>query len=287
MANLPRRTYRGDIELSIIGLGAIVLCQEDQAHADRIVAEAIDCGVNYFDVGPAYCAGEAEVRMGEAIKPYRDRAFIACKTVRRDAAGARAELAQSLERLHTDYLDLYQLHAISEVEKDVDAAFADGGAMQVFAEAKKDGRVRHLGFSAHSEAAALAAMDRFDFDSVLLPVNFATYLNNDFGRVVIEQAKKRNMAVLALKATAKQKWTENHPQQATFKKCWYEPLSDPDEIQLALKFTFDQPVTAAVPPGVESLWRMAVEQAMNLAPLTEQDRQQLQSMATPLDPIFP
>ena len=287
-SQLPRRPFRdAGVELSIIGFGCIVLCNTEQDHANRVVAEAIDYGVNYFDVGPAYCSGEAEVHLGEALKPYRERVFIACKTGQRDAAGARAELEQSLQRLHTDYIDLHQLHAIRDVENDVDAVFASGGAMELFIEAKKDGRVRHLGFSAHSEEAALAAMDRYDFDSVLLPVNFATYLNHDFGRRVIDAAAQRDMAVLALKAAARQKWTEDHPQRKTFTKCWYEPLTDRHEIALALKFALDLPITAALPPGEEALWRIVVEQAMNLTPFTEQERRQLEAMARPLDPIFP
>ena len=83
--------------------------------------------------------------------------FLACKTAERKAPQAQAELTQSLQRLRTDYLDLYQLHAITDVEKDVDAVFAKGGAMEVFSAARKSGQIRHLGFSAHSEAAALAS----------------------------------------------------------------------------------------------------------------------------------
>jgi aryl-alcohol dehydrogenase-like predicted oxidoreductase len=288
LPTLPRRAYgnRGD-ELSIVGMGGIVLCATEQDHANRVVDEAVEYGVNYFDVPPSYGGGEAEQRLGPALKPYRQGAFLACKTGHRDAKGAAGELAQSLERLQTDHLDLYQLHGIIDVEKDVDAAFAAGGAMEVFIEAKKDGRVRHLGFSAHSEEAAMAAMDRYEFDSILLPLNFATYLNNNFGPRVVEAAVGCGMAVLALKTAARQKWPEDHAQRDLYDKCWYEPLTKPREINLALKFTMSQPVTAALPPGDESLWRAVVHEAMNLSPLTEQDRKQLEAMAQPLDTIFP
>ena len=158
-SKLPRRAY-GDTgeRLSIIGFGGIVVSGAEQEHANRIVAEAVEKGVNYFDVAPSY--GDAEIKLGPALEPYRKDVFLACKTTQRTKEGAAAELKESLKRLRTDHLDLYQLHALSDREKDVDVAFGPGGAMEVFLEAKKQGQVRYLGFSAHSEEAALAAMER-------------------------------------------------------------------------------------------------------------------------------
>ncbi|MHC4784282.1 MAG: aldo/keto reductase, partial [Planctomycetota bacterium] len=103
-----------------------------------------------------------------------------------------------MERMRTDYFDLYQLHAITDVEKDVDAAFAEDGVMKLLMEEKKQGRIRYLGFSAHSEEAALTAMDRYDFDSILYPVNFAAYMKGEFGPKVVKKAQEKQMAILAL-----------------------------------------------------------------------------------------
>jgi aryl-alcohol dehydrogenase-like predicted oxidoreductase len=97
--SLARRDYKGGVKLSVIGFGGIVVCGMEQAAADRIVAEAFDRGVIYFDVAPSYFDGEAERKLGPALEPYRKRAFLACKTTVRDAAGARKELEESLERL--------------------------------------------------------------------------------------------------------------------------------------------------------------------------------------------
>ena len=96
----------------------------EQDHANRIVAEAVEKGVNYFDVAPSY--GDAEIKLGPALEPYRKDVFLACKTTQRTKEGAAAELKESLKRLRTDHLDLYQLHALSDVQKDVDAAFGPG-----------------------------------------------------------------------------------------------------------------------------------------------------------------
>ena len=284
-AKLPQRAY-GDTgaRLSIIGFGGIVVSGVEQEHANRVVAEAVEKGVNYFDVAPSY--GDAEIKLGPALEPYRKNVFLACKTEHRSKEATAAELQESLKRLRTDYLDLYQLHAISDVQKDVDAVFAKGGAMEVFFEAKKQGQVRHLGFSAHSEEAALAALGRYDFDSVLFPINFATFYQGNFGPRVIEAAKSKGVARLALKAMAKQKWPKDDPARKQYSKCWYQPLTDRNEAKLALYFTLSQPVTAAIPPGEESLFRLALDLAMDFRPISQREVETLRQMAQPLAPVF-
>jgi len=284
-ARLRQRKYgQTDVKLSIIGFGGIVVDGAAQEHANRVVAEAYEKGVNYFDVSPTY--GDAELKLGPALEPYRKKVFLACKTGQRRREGASAELNESLKRLRTDYLDLYQLHSITDVKDDVDAVFAKGGAIEVFLEAKKQGRIRYLGFSAHSDQAALAALDRYDFDSVLLPVNFATFYKGDFGPKVIAAAKCRGMAILALKSLARQQWPEDDPLQKEYPKCWYQPLTEREDARLALYFTLSQPITAAIPPGEESLFRMALDLAMNFKPISRQDLEKVKQMAKPLHPIF-
>ncbi len=282
---LPRRPFgKHGVELSIIGMGGIVVMNAEQAHADRIVAEFVERGVNYFDVAPSY--GNAEERLGPALVPHRPRVFLACKTTQRSRAGAATELQQSLTRLRTDYVDLYQLHAVTDVAKDIDAVFAKGGAIETLAEARKSGQVRHLGFSAHSVEAAFAAMDRFDFDSILFPVNFATYHIGHFGPQIMAKAQAKGLARLALKMLARQKWPANHPDRKKYAKCWYQPLTDPHEAELALRFTLGQPVTAALPPGEESLFRVALDMASRFRPLTEPEAKELEALAAGLDPVF-
>jgi len=284
-AKLPRRTY-GDTgeRLSIIGFGGIVVSGAEQDHANRVVAEAVEKGVNYFDVAPSY--GDAEIKLGPALEPHRKDVFLACKTEHRTKAETAAELQESLQRLRTDYLDLYQLHAITDVQKDVDAVFAKGGAMEVFLEAKKQGQIRYLGFSAHSEDAALAALDRYDFDSILFPVNFATFYQGNFGPRIMQAAKSKGVARLALKAMARQKWPKDDPTRQQYPKCWYQPLTDRNEAKLALYFTLSQSITAAIPPGEESLFRMALDLALDFRPISQEEAETLRQMALSLDPVF-
>ncbi|HLI49938.1 MAG TPA: aldo/keto reductase [Chthonomonas sp.] len=282
---MERRTLgRTGQTLSIIGLGGVALLGLEQQEADALVAEAVDRGVNYFDVAPSYGADqEAEKKLGPALRPYRQQVFLACKTARRDRAGAEEELRRSLSHLQTDYFDLYQLHAITTLEE-VEACFAPDGAMEAIVEAQRAGLIRYIGFSAHSVEAALLAMDRFNFDSALFPVNFVTYLQGHFGPQIIARAEEKGVGRLALKAMARTHWAEGATR--TYPHCWYEPISDPELAELAFRFTLSQPVTAAVAPGDPRLFRMGVAFAERFRPLTPEEYRWLEEEAKKLQPIF-
>ncbi len=241
---------RTGARLSIIGFGGIVVRDTSPADAAEHVARAVNRGINYFDVAPGY--GNAEERLGPALEPYRDQVFLACKTGQRLAKDVDAELNRSLERLKTDYFDLYQFHAVSSLEQ-ADQILAPGGALEAFIAARERGLIRHIGFSAHSEAAALRLLDAFPFDSVLLPVNLYCWRDGAFGPRVCERAAERGTGILAIKSLAKRPLREGEPKK--WPKCWYVPIDSASEARAALSFTLSQPVTAAVCPGhAELLW---------------------------------
>jgi aryl-alcohol dehydrogenase-like predicted oxidoreductase len=280
---LARRPYgRAGVELSIVGMGGIVVVGMPQEAADGLVAEAVERGVNYFDVAPSYGDGEAEEKLGQALEPHRDRVFLACKTGKRDAEGARKELARSLERLRTDRLDLYQFHGVARME-DVERILAPGGAMEVFLAAREEGTVRHIGFPAHSVQAALAMMDRFRFDSVLFPINHVCYAQGNFGPQVVERARERGTARLAIKAMAR---TVKGDGSHKYPKCWYAPVDDPDLARQALRFTLSEDITACVPSGDERLFRQAVDLMMDFEPLAPAEREVLLAGTAGVQPIF-
>ncbi|MGA3027411.1 MAG: aldo/keto reductase [Bryobacteraceae bacterium] len=225
-APLPRRPYKNGIDLSILALGGIVVCRLSQEEASRRVAAARDRGVNYFDCAPSYFDGEAEIKLGEALKPYRSQVFLAEKTMARDAKGAREELERTLRRFHTDHVDLYQFHAVGSMD-DVDKILAPAGAAETFLAARKEGKVRHLGFSAHYAPAALRLMDALDLDSVLFPVNVNAWENGGFGPQILAKAKAKGMARMALKALAFGKWPADLKESdRKYPKCWYQPIDD-------------------------------------------------------------
>lgn len=272
-------------KLSFIGFGGIVVMNSEPAVAAKAVADAYERGINYFDVAPSY--GDAEIKLGPALKPYRHKIFLACKTGKRDKAGAKQELDNSLKHLETDHLDLYQLHGVTDVEKDVKAALSKDGAIQTFLEAKKAGIIKYIGFSAHSPEAAQVAMNEFDFDTILYPINFCTHFHSHFDDEVLKLAKKKNMGILALKAMALQKWQSEEGKRKVYSKCWYEPINDPKLAKLALSWTLSQGITAALPPGDERLFRLALELAPDCKKLTKSELAELENTAKSLQPILP
>ena len=282
---IPKRQYgRHKEKLSVIGFGGMVVKDVSPKEAANFVAEAVDRGVNYFDVAPYY--GNAQRRLGPALQPYRNKSFLACKTLQRDAAGAASELKESLKLLKTDYFDLYQLHALSDVEE-VEQAFGPGGAMEILLKANESGTVRYLGFSAHSEEAAHAAMDRFDFDSILFPLSFPLWLKANFGPSVYRRAKKAGVGILALKAMAHQLWPKGETRR--WAKTFYEPFDEIDKAALGLRFTLHLPVTAMIPPGHWELFQMALGlvQAGAVTPLRSNERKLIKQIAQDSAPIFP
>jgi len=280
---LERRALgRTGEKLSIIGFGGIVVKDATTAEASSRVAEAIDHGVNYFDVAPSY--GNAEDMLGPALEPYRKEVFLACKTTERSAAGARRELESSLRKMRTDHFDLYQLHAVTTTD-DVEKIFASGGALETFLAARKEGKVRFLGFSAHSVEAATALVERHDFDTILFPVNFATWHAGSYGAQVLAAAQSKKMGILALKAMARGPWPSG-ARRSEYPKCWYEPMATPADATMGLRFTLSHPVTAAIPPGDEGLFKMALGLALNFAPLSEAEAALVKDRALKQVPLF-
>ena len=291
LAGLEREQRSGKLErrslgktgakLSVLGFGGIVVMNATKEESAQRVGEAVDGGINYFDVAPRY--GNAEVMLGPALAPYREDVFLACKTAERDKPGANKELEQSLGRLKTDHFDLYQFHAVTRLEE-VEKIFGPGGALEAFVAAKKAGKVRFLGFSAHSVEAAMALMDGFDFDTILFPVNYATWHAGNFGPQVLEKASKKAMGILALKAMAKTGVPKGQPKP--FAKCWYEPHADPDDATMGLRFTLSHPVTSALPPGDENLFKMALGLSKQLTPLSQEEVREIKERALRTKPIF-
>ena len=268
--------------LSVIGFGGIVVRDAKPEDASAVVKLAFDSGINYFDVAPSY--GDAEIKLGPALEQYRKNVFLACKTGKRTKAEARAELDQSLKNLRTAHFDLYQHHAVTSI-KDVDTILGPGGAMETFIEARKEGKIRFIGFSAHSVEAAMALMDRFDFDTILFPFNYTTWHSGNFGPQVMARAQEKKMGILALKAMARGPWPDG-ADRSKYPKCWYEPLSTPEDIKMGLRFTLSHPVTAAVPPGEAELFKIALNLRNDLSPLKESDIKIIKEKAAAGIPLF-
>jgi predicted aldo/keto reductase-like oxidoreductase len=273
---------RTGVELSLIGLGGVVVREAEQPFTNNLVAEAIDRGVNYFDVAPSY--GKAQALYGPALQPYRQRVFLACKTLKRDKEGAAVELDQSLRDLRTDHVDLYQFHALTKMA-DLDQIFGPNGAMETFQAARQVGKIRFIGFSAHSVETALAALNRYDFDTILFPVNYVCFSQANFGPQVLERARQKNVGILAIKGMAPTKWPESFKERPA-PGDWYQPAAAPKIAALALRWTLAHPITAAVPPGNEHDFRLAIDVVQPIKPLSQKEQETLMTLATGAEPIF-
>jgi aryl-alcohol dehydrogenase-like predicted oxidoreductase len=281
---IARRTLgKTGEQLSILGFGGIVVMNEDPNAAKNIVAEAVDRGINYFDIAPSY--GNAQERLGPALAPYRKNCFLACKTEGRMKEDSRKQLEESLRLLETDHVDLYQFHALTRMT-DLDKVLGPGGAMETMEAAKKEGKIRYIGFSVHSAETAVAAMDRYNFDTVLFPLNWVLVSQAGFGPQILKKAQEKQIGILALKSMAKTVWAadqkNNHPEP----KCWYQPAVFPHEASMGLRWTLNHPITAAIPPGDERYFRLAMDVAQNYQPLSAHEEQALLSGAHSVEPIF-
>ena len=251
------------------------VCPDGQAASDAAVEWAIRHGVNYFDVGPDY--GDAEVLLGNSLRPYREDVYIACKTLGRTRADAEADFQESLRRLHTDHFDTYQLHALSTME-DLETVFAPGGAMELFIELKEQGLVRKLGVTSHNEDVALLALERYDFDSVLFPLNWHMHMAHGMGDRLLQAAKEKNVGVLAMKSMIERSWDAGDGEaRKKYPKSWCKPIDEETDGALLLatmKYVFSLGVDVIVPPGNFGHFRFGAEHADAALsePLTEEEQ---------------
>ena len=220
--------------------GGAALAGVSQAVADRTLDVLLEYGVNHIDVAADY--GDAELRVAPWLRREPGRFFLATKTGKRTAAEAREELHRSLDRLGVDSVDLWQLHALADpIEWDV--ALSPGGAIEAAVEARAQGLVRWIGVTGHGSQIAAThrrSLDRFDFDSVLLPYSHVSmqlpYYAENF-EALLATCRERRVAVQTIKALALRPWSGRPRTRST----WYEPLQDQDDIDLAVWWALGRP----------------------------------------------
>jgi aryl-alcohol dehydrogenase-like predicted oxidoreductase len=280
-----RRFGRTGHHSTIAIFGAAAFWQVDQAQADATMRQVIEAGVNHIDVAPSY--GVAEQRLGPWLARERSRFFLGCKTMERSKEGAAAEMRRSLELLQVDTFDLYQIHAVTSMAE-LDAATRRGGAIEALVEAREAGLIRTIGITGHgvdSPAVFVEALQRFDFDTVLFPVNFVQYANPVYrsnAEALLSLCRARDVGVMAIKAVAREPWGDQ-PRTAT---TWYRPFDDLPTIQRAVDFALSQDITGLCTTGDVHVLPIMLEACANFSPLagTEQDR--MISSAAAYEPLF-
>jgi aryl-alcohol dehydrogenase-like predicted oxidoreductase len=220
--------------------GAAALGRVSPAESDKTLEVLLKYGVNHIDTAASY--GESELRIGPWMKRHRGDFFLATKTGLRTYQEARDEFHRSLERLQVDSVDLIQLHNLVDPEE-WEIAMGPGGALEAVIEAREQGLVRFIGVTGHGTtipAMHLRSLERFDFDSVLLPYNYPMMQNPTYAanfEKLVKLCQDRNVAVQTIKSIARGPWGEKEHSHNT----WYEPLEDQADIDRAVHWVFSRP----------------------------------------------
>jgi aryl-alcohol dehydrogenase-like predicted oxidoreductase len=263
---------------SVVAFGTFAIGGVDQAAADQAVQTVLDKGVNHFDVAPTY--GDAELRLQPWMGRIRDSIFLGCKTKERVREAAKVQLHRSLERLGTDHLNLYQLHAVAK-RADLDDCTRTGGALEALVEAREEGLVDWLGITSHTHDAPrtlLEALERFPFDTVMLPLNFVLWARADYRRdaeALLALCRERGVGVQVIKSIAKAPWGDR-PKTAN---TWYEPFTDETTIDRAVAFNLSRPITTLCSVGDPALLPKFLDAAARYRPLDARTEAELLATA--------
>ena len=265
--------------------GAAAFSKISQEDADKVIEQIIEAGVNHIDVAPSY--GQAEERIGPWMPRERDRFFLGCKTMERTKEGAWNEMQRSLKRLQTETFDLYQCHAITTMEE-LDSVTMKGGALEAFVEARQEGLTKFIGITGHgadSPQIYLEALRRFDFDSVLFPINFVQMANPEYAKYaeeLIAVCKTKDVGTMIIKAITKGPWGEKQHTATT----WYEPFDQMDEIQRAVNFALSYDVTGICTAGDTRVLPMVLKACENFTRLSNSEMEEMIKSGKQYEPLF-
>jgi aryl-alcohol dehydrogenase-like predicted oxidoreductase len=265
--------------------GAAAFWEISQTDADKVIEQVIAAGVNHIDIAPSY--GQAEERIGLWMPRERSRFFLGCKTTERTKEGAWKEMQQSLRRLQTETFDLYQCHAVNTFEE-LDAVTMKGGALEAMVEAQRTGLTKFIGITGHgvdAPAIYLEALRRFDFDSVLFPLNFVQMANSEYRKkaeTLIAECRKKDVGTMVIKTITKGPWGEKAHTATT----WYEPFEQMEEIQHAVNFALSYDVTGLCTAGDTRVLPLVLKACQNFRALSEQEREAMIQSAQAFEPLF-
>lgn len=268
-----RRLGRTGHESSVAVLGAAAFWPATPEDAEAPFTAALAAGVNHLDIAPSY--GNAELAIGPHVPAVRDRLFIGCKTMRANPDGVRAQLEESLHRLGCDAFDLYQLHAVTSLDELDRRAQAAEAVLQ----ARDEGLCRFVGITGHdlgAPAAHAEGLRRYDFDTVMFPVNPRMWAEPQYradAEALLAAAAERDVGVMAIKAGAARPWAEGADRWAT---TWYEPHDDATALARGIEFALSvDGVHAFCTPGDVALLPRALDAAARCTPMASAEREAL------------
>ncbi|MCI0549950.1 MAG: aldo/keto reductase [Anaerolineae bacterium] len=283
---METRRFGRTAHMSTVAIfGAVAFAKISQADADQVMEMVIEADVNHIDVAPSY--GQAEERVGPWMPRERKRFFLGCKTMERTKEGAWNEMQQSLKRLQTETFDLYQCHAITTMEE-LDSVTMKGGALEAFVEARQEGLTKFIGITGHGAQAPqvyLEALRRFDFDSILFPLNFVQMGNPEYRKYaeeLIATCKTKDVGTMVIKAVTKGPWGEKAHTATT----WYEPFDQMDEIQRAVNFALSYDVTGLCTAGDTRVLPMFLKACENFNRLNNFELEEMIKSGKQYEPLF-
>ncbi len=231
--------------------------------------------------------GRPKNRIGPWMRTERQRFFLGCKTYERNQESAWAELNRSLERLQVDRFDLYQAHAVNTMEE-LDLVTGPGGSLQTLLKAREQGLTTWLGITGHgidSPRVFLEALHRFDFDTVLFPINFVQYANPEFRKnadELLKTCRARDVGVMIIKSITRQPWGD----QPHTRNTWYKPFEEPADIQTAVNFALSQDVTGLCTAGDTQIFPIMLQACENFKPMSAAEQEKLIASAGQYEPLF-
>jgi aryl-alcohol dehydrogenase-like predicted oxidoreductase len=270
LSTIERRPFGRTGHLSSCTIfGAAALADVTQDEADRTMELLLERGVNHIDTANSY--GESERRIGPWMPRHRDQFFLATKTEQRSYTGAKEHLHRSLDLLRTDHIDLWQMHVLVKPDE-WERAFGTGGAIEAFIEAREQGLVRYLGVTGHYTVVGWMhrrSLERHDFDSVLLPYNYAMMQNPTYAadfEALMQICAERNVAVQAIKSCTRGPW----PGEARSAATWYEPFTEQAELDTAVSWALRRPGIFLNTPGDIDLLPKVLDAAARFEPGPQQ-----------------
>jgi len=286
MTMIPRASFGRTGHLSTRTIfGAAAFWSVTQAEADATLDVLQQYGINHIDTAASY--GEAELRLGPWMGRYRDQFFLATKTEDRTRQGARESLHRSLDRLRTDHVDLFQIHNLSD-PNEWDIALGPGGALEAFVEARDQGLTRFIGVTGHGlNIAALhrRALERFDFDSVLLPYSYILMQNPQYAadvEALLQVCAERSVAVQAIKSVVRSPWHDRPHTRNT----WYEPIEDQPALDKAVHWVLGDPIAFLNTPGDIHVLPRVLDAASRFGARPSDNEMREVMIAQTMEPLF-
>lgn len=280
-----RRFGRTGHMSTIAIFGAAAFWEISQEDADKVMEQIIEAGINHIDVAPGY--RQAEMRIGPWMPRERGRFFLGCKTQERTKEGAWNQMQESLKRLQTEAFDLYQFHAVTTMAE-LDAITMKGGALEAVEEARRQGLTKFIGITGHGVDAPkiyLEALRRFDFDTVLFPLNFVQMANPEYRKYaeeLIAECKAKDVGTMVIKFITKGPWGEKQHTATT----WYEPFDDMETIQKGVNFALSYDVTGLCTAADTRILPLVLQACENFRRLNGDEIEAMIKSGEQYEPLF-